>query len=242
MDMSTTERVKALSHADPGATSRAGGSVALGRLAVNASCLGALSFLLCGCSVLQPAPEVKATPPPPVQPTRGPDVAAASKPPAAPTKPPPPAPQPAKPPSQTRPLPATASRGAEKLAAPSPPAVARPSEPVATPRQPAAPQPLITTDPDSPSNIPVNALIVRGPPRQPHSRHAGLQALLWLALGLSVAASVVLARLYIIRRAKPAELPPANKEVELEMPPELIMREPINLPQAAIAAEEPRVF
>ena len=47
----------------------------------------------------------------------------------------------------------------------------------------------------------------------------------------------VLARLYLVRRVKPAELAAAGKE-ELKMPEELLFKEPMNLPQEPVLAEK----
>lgn len=65
-----------------------------------------------------------------------------------------------------------------------------------------------------------------------------MKALVWLGLGLGAAALAVLARLYVVRRAKPVEIPDAGKE-ELKMPKELLFKEPLNLPPAAAVAEKP---
>jgi hypothetical protein len=56
-------------------------------------------------------------------------------------------------------------------------------------------------------------------------------------LGLGGAALAVLARFYAIRRAKSPDLSAARKD-ELKMPPELLLKEPMNLPQEAVMAEE----
>jgi hypothetical protein len=56
-------------------------------------------------------------------------------------------------------------------------------------------------------------------------------------LGLGGATLAVLARFYAIRRAKPADVSDASKD-ELKMPPELLLKEPMNLPQEAVMAEE----
>jgi hypothetical protein len=50
----------------------------------------------------------------------------------------------------------------------------------------------------------------------------------------------VLARIYAIRRAKPAG-PAQVKHDELKMPPELLMKEPLNLPPETVLAEKPAV-
>jgi hypothetical protein len=58
-----------------------------------------------------------------------------------------------------------------------------------------------------------------------------------LGLGLGGAALAVLARLYVIRRAKPAVLLAAGKD-ELKMPRELLFKEPLNLPQEPAVVPE----
>jgi hypothetical protein len=58
-----------------------------------------------------------------------------------------------------------------------------------------------------------------------------------LGLGLGGAALAVLARLNAIRRAKSAGLSNADKD-ELKMPPELFLKEPLNLPQETVMAEK----
>ena len=66
-----------------------------------------------------------------------------------------------------------------------------------------------------------------------------MKVLVWLGLGLGGAALAVLARLYAIRRAQPPDVPEAGRdEDELEMPPELLLKEPVNLPQEAVMAEK----
>ena len=59
-----------------------------------------------------------------------------------------------------------------------------------------------------------------------------------LGLVLGVAAVAIPARLYIVRRAKPAAPSNAKKE-ELEMPKELLFKEPVSLSQEAVATEKP---
>ena len=69
-----------------------------------------------------------------------------------------------------------------------------------------------------------------------------MKVLMWLGLGLGLggAALAVLARFYPIRRAKPAGPAEAKKD-ELKMPSELLLKEPLNLPQETVLAEKPAV-
>jgi hypothetical protein len=83
----------------------------------------------------------------------------------------------------------------------------------------------------------VQPLILKGPPPQAPSSRAGIKVLVSLGLGLGGAALAVLARLYLIRRVKPADLAAAGKE-ELKMPRELLLKEPLNLPPEPVAPEE----
>jgi hypothetical protein len=62
--------------------------------------------------------------------------------------------------------------------------------------------------------------------------------LVCLGLVLGGVAVAVLARLYVIRRTKLVVLSEAPKD-ELEMPPELLFKEPTNPPQEAVAAQNP---
>ena len=87
------------------------------------------------------------------------------------------------------------------------------------------------------TNTPVPSLVLRGPPPQTSPRRAGMKMLLWLGLALGVAAVAVLVRLYLIRRAKPADLAAVGKD-ELKMPPELLFKEPLNLPPEPVADEK----
>ena len=63
-----------------------------------------------------------------------------------------------------------------------------------------------------------------------------MKALVWLGLVLGGAALGVVARLYLIRRAKPVAPANARKE-ELRMPPELLLKEPVAPPPEAAMAE-----
>jgi hypothetical protein len=57
-------------------------------------------------------------------------------------------------------------------------------------------------------------------------------------LGLGGAALAIVAWFSAICRAKSADLPNTGKD-DLKMPPELLFKEPLNLPQEIVLAEEP---
>ena len=84
----------------------------------------------------------------------------------------------------------------------------------------------------------VKELVFKGPARQVHPRRTGWNGLVWLALGLGGVALAVLPRLIASRRArKSPDLPEAGKE-EPKFPPELILREPKNLPRETVMADK----
>lgn len=94
----------------------------------NTLLIAALSLFLAGCADLEPDAPVKTRllAPADTRPTH--DLAPVTKQPEAPAKPAPPAPQPVQRVSEPKPPPATATKGAEKLVAPSAPAPVRVSE------------------------------------------------------------------------------------------------------------------
>jgi hypothetical protein len=65
-----------------------------------------------------------------------------------------------------------------------------------------------------------------------------MKALAWLVLALGGAALTVLARLLLIRRAKPPGVPSAHQD-DLKMPPELLFKESVMAPEEPAAAEKP---
>jgi hypothetical protein len=203
----------------------------------NAVLIAVLSLSLAGCSVLQPGTTAGTTPPPQAGTKGAHELASAAKQPEAPSKPAQPVPQHSQRISEPRPLPATASKGAEKLMTPSAPAPVLASERTTLPAEPSSPKPPATEDSGTVTGTPVQALVFKGPPPQLRPRRAGMKALLWLGVGLGGAALAVLARFYVIRRAKPEVLANAGKD-ELKMPPELLFKEPMNLPQEVPVAEE----
>jgi hypothetical protein len=62
--------------------------------------------------------------------------------------------------------------------------------------------------------------------------------LMWLGLAFLGAALAIVGRIWVIRRAKPTDATEVKKD-ELKMPSELLFKEPLNLPQEAVAAETP---
>jgi hypothetical protein len=66
-----------------------------------------------------------------------------------------------------------------------------------------------------------------------------MKVLAWFGLGLGGAALAVVARLYVIRRAKPVVLLSNAGKDELKMPPELLLKEPLNPPRETVLAEKP---
>jgi hypothetical protein len=58
-----------------------------------------------------------------------------------------------------------------------------------------------------------------------------MKVVLWLGLGLSGAAVAVLGGLYAARRSEKSLGPADAVKDELKMPSEILMKEPLNLPQ-----------
>ena len=92
----------------------------------------------------------------------------------------------------------------------------------------AATEPVAGTTSASPS--PVKELIVKGPPRPPPRSHAGMRAALWLGLLIGLGVAAVLVWSNATRRRKPAAILVPDKD-EINLPPELEMREPTNVPK-----------
>jgi hypothetical protein len=65
-----------------------------------------------------------------------------------------------------------------------------------------------------------------------------MKALAWLGMGLGGVVLLVLARLCVVRRAKRPGVSAASKD-DLEMPPELLFKEPLTALQEPVAAEKP---
>ena len=211
--------------------------------------LAALSLCLAGCGGLRSSTTAKTTPLAPAGTRTAHDLAPTTKPPEAPSKPVPPGPQNSQRISETKPPPATAIRGAEKLIATTPkgsekllaasaPVPVRASESTTLPAQPPEPKPPVTQDSGAPASPPVTELIFKGPPHEVPQPRAGMKALLWLGLGLGGVVLLVLARLFVIRRAKPPGDSAASTD-DLKMPPELLFKEPLTALQEPVAAEKP---
>ena len=208
------------------------------RAAVPNAILIALSLCSAGCGGLQPVTTTRLIPPPRDDTKGAYELVSATKSPEAPSKPAQPAPQPAQRISETRPPPATASKGAEKLVAPNVPAPVHASERITLPPGASAPKVPIAEDSVTVTDTPVQALVFRGPPPQAQPSRA-MKVLAWFGLGLGGAALAVVARLYVIRRAKPVVLLSNAGKDELKMPPELLLKEPLNPPRETVLAEKP---
>ena len=198
----------------------------------------ALSLSLAGCAVSRPTTTTRLIPPARVGTEGAQEPASATKQSEVPSTPAQPAPQLAQRVSETRPPPASASKGAEKLAAPNTPAVARASERIALSTGPSVPKAPIAVVSGAVTDAPVQALVFRGPPPETPAPRSGIKWWAWLGLGLGAAALAGLAWFSAIRRAKSADLPNTGKD-DLKMPPELLFKEPLNLPQEIVLAEEP---
>ena len=203
----------------------------------NALLIAALSLSLAGCSFLQPGATVRTTPPPQTDTKGAQELTSAPKQPEAPLKPVPPTPQQPRRISETKPPSATGSRGAEKLAATSTPLTVRAREATTVKDEPVTPQAPITVGSGTVTDAPVAELVFKGPPHQAPPRMGARKMLAWFGLGLGVAVLAILARLYLIRRAQPPAVPDAKKD-DLNMPKELLFKEPVNLPQEAVATEK----
>jgi hypothetical protein len=220
---------------------------------ISTALLIALSLLLTGCGVLQPGTTANPTPPARANTEGTHELASATKQPETPARLAQPVSQPARRVSETKPPPVTTSKGAEKLLAPNAPAPVRASERTTLPAQPSAPlrvnqKTTVPTEPSAPdapvaedsgsvTGATVQALILKGPPPQARPPRAGMKVLVWFGLGLGAAALAVLARVYVMRRAKPAGLADPRKD-ELKMPSELLLKDPLNLPPETVLAEK----
>ena len=215
----------------------------------NAVLIAALSICLAGCGGLQSDTAVKTTMLAPADTRTAHDLAPATKPPEAPSKPAQPVPQNSQRISDTKPPPATAIRGAgrlvatttkgpEKLMAASAPAPARVCERTVLPAKHPDPKPPVTQDSGASASPPVTKLVFKGHPHEAPQPRVGMKALAWLGLGLGGAALAVLARFFVIRRAKSPGVSAASKD-DLKMPPELLFKEPLTALQEPVMAEKP---
>jgi hypothetical protein len=199
--------------------------------------LAAFSLWLTGCATPQPNTTSHPTPPPPAETNNAPALVVAPKPPEAPSKPAPRAPQQPQRISESKRPPATASRGAEKLVASSAPLTVRAREKTPVKAESVEPKALVIADSSTVTDTPVQELVFKGPPHQVRPRLSPKKLLLWFGLGLGVAALGVVARLALIQRAKPIKSPEA-KEDDLRLAPGLLLKESVNAPPAAMAAEK----
>ena len=206
--------------------------------AVPKALLLVLLLSLAGCAVSRPTTTTRLIPPATADTERAQELVSATKQPEVPSAPAQPAPQFAQRVSDTRPPPASASMGAEKLATPHAPAVVRASERTALSTGPPVPKAPIAVVSGTVTDAPVQALVFRGPPPEIAAPRSGIKWWAWLGLGLGGAALGGLAWFSAIRRAKSADLPNTGKD-DLKMPPELLFKEPLNLPQEIVLAEEP---
>ncbi len=200
-----------------------------GTVIYSTALIAALLLSSAGCDVLQPGTTAGTSQPLRTDNRGAQALASPAKQSGTPSSPAQPVPQPAPGVSQPKPPPVVAAKGAEKLAAPNAPAPVSVSQRSPSPAAQPSKTP-VTQNSGSVTGAPVAALFFKGPPPQVRPQWGGLKVLLWFGLGLVAAALAVVARLYFIRRAKPAELSVPDKE-ELKMPPELLMKEPVGLPE-----------
>lgn len=220
------------------------------RAAVSSAVLiAALSLLVAGCGGLQSGTTAKTTLLAPADTRTTRDLAPAPQPPESPAKPAKPLPQNIQPISERTPPPATAAKGAERLVASTPkgpqklpaasaPAPARATERTTLPAQPPDLKPPARQDSGTVTSPTVSELVFKGPPRQAPQPRAGMKALAWLGLAFGGGALAVLARLFLIRRAKPPA-PSSGGKDDLEMPPELLFKESVIAPEEPAATEKP---
>jgi len=208
----------------------------------------ALAFFLVGCAHLEPDAPVRTSLLAPPEPRLAPQPISAPKQAEAPAKSAPPAAQQAPRAAEIKSPPVTAakgserlvapaSKGAEKLVAPSAPTPVRASEVAAAPAEPAEAKPPTTPDPGTVAPAPIQELILKGPPPQIRPRRTGMILMVCLGLGLVGTGVFVVTRLGATRRVKSAGPQAADKD-DLKMPPELLFKEPMTLPQETAAVEE----
>lgn len=203
----------------------------------NALLLAALLLSFAGCSSLQSDTAARPTPLPPADTTSAPILASVPKQPEAPSKPVSPAVQQPQRISEPKPPPATASKGAEKLVAPSALLLARAREKTTVKPEPVQPKPPVNADSGAVTDAPVKELIFKGPPPQPRTRLSAKKVLVWFGLGAGVVVVAIVGRLCLVRRAEPSQVSNDKKE-DLIDAPGLLLKESVNLPQQTLAAKE----
>jgi hypothetical protein len=146
----------------------------------------------------------------------------------------------------TKPLPAIATKGTERLVAapaksaekpeaPSAPTPASTSQAPTVPPEPPAANPPVAQAPDTVTAVPAKDLILKGPPHQIQPWATRTKLLVWFGVGLGTATLAILGFLYAQRRAKPSEPPNAKKAKSIV--PGLLLKQPILPPQETVTAE-----
>jgi hypothetical protein len=205
-----------------------------------------LSLILGGCAHLEPDAPVRTALLAPADTRIAPEPPMAPMPAAAPAKPAQPRPQQPQRVSETKPPPAIATQGAERLvveppkdsekpAAPSEPAPKQTIQPPTAPPEPPAANPPVAQAPNPVNAAPEKDLILKGPPHQIQTWVTRTKLMGWLGIGLGTAALAILGCLYAQRRAKPSEPPNAKKAKSIA--PGLLLKQPILPPQETVTAE-----
>jgi len=219
-----------------------------GFAASKAGLIAALSLLLAGCGGLRSGSKPQTTPPASSATRSTPDPTPAARPAESSSKATQARPRTIQTASDSRPQPAPPARGAEGLVAlstkgpqnvqaASAGAPARASEKTPPPADPPDLKPPTKQSTGALTNPSVNELVVKGPPRQAPQPRDGMKALAWLGVVLGGAALAVLTRLFVLRRAKPLAASSAGKD-DLQMPPELRLKESVLAPEEPAAAEK----
>ena len=140
--------------------------------------------------------------------------------------------------SQTKASPATGSKGAEKLVSPNMPASVRASERAVSPAELAVQRAPTANDTNAMAGAGVKELVFKGPPRPARSRRAGARGFVWFGLILCGAMLAGVAWCYYARRhGKSIDAYDASRD-EIVTPPELVLREPTDLPREPVMAEK----
>jgi hypothetical protein len=203
----------------------------------NALLIAALLLALAGCAVVQPDTTARTSPVSSPATNSAPTMASVSQKPEAPANPASPVPQPPQRISEPKPPPATASKGAERLAAPATPAVVRAREMPQAKAEPAQPKVPIVADSGAITDAPVRELVFKGPSPKPRTGLSPKKLLGWIGLGLAIGSVAVVGRLCLIRRAEPIKV--ADDKKEDLMPPEgLLFKESVSSPSESLLVEK----
>ncbi len=135
-------------------------------------------------------------------------------------------------------LPATSSKGAERLLATRAPAAVPATREAPLSTVPPEKNPPATQVSTTVTGVVAKELVFHGSPPEIRPKRTGMKALVWLGLGFGAAALAILVRLYLIRRTTLAEFSEAGKD-EVKMPRELLFKEPLNLPPEPAMADQP---